>query len=318
MLGLIANDDGTLLRRDAIAHGADDNALLRAVRSGHLVRIRQGAYVLRGVWDSSDAVERHRLLLSAVRRQYDDRVAASHTSACIKHGGPTWGLRLESAHLTNLYGITERNQGKVVHHRGSCRVDDVTRDDAGWITTPTRTALDTASLAPQEPAVAVVDWYLASRLTTREELETAFATMKHWPDTLALHRVLQLADGRAESVGETRTRLLCRRQHLPAPVAQLEIHHPNGRLAGRIDFAWPEHGLMMEFDGMQKYHRFRRTGESIEATVVREKLREDVLRELTGWHMIRIVWSDLDHPKATAARIQRAMMLSTRPPAASS
>lgn len=313
MLGHLVDDSGSLLRRDAIAQGVDDNALLRAVRAGHLVRIRQGAYVLRDVWDPADAVVRHRLLLAAVRKQYDDRVAASHTSACIEHGGPTWGLDLGAVHVTSLRGITERNQGKVVHHRGSCRVGDISRDADGWITSPTRTALDTASLVRQEPAIAVLDWYLRAGLTTRSELATGFAAMKHWPDTLALHRVLQLADGLAESVGETRTRLLCRRQRLPAPIPQFEVRHPGGRLAGRLDFAWPDHRLMLEFDGMQKYHRFRRPGESIEAMVIREKLREDTLRELTGWHMIRIVWSDLEHPRATADRIRRAFTLAGSP-----
>ena len=305
MLGLFFDDNGILLRRDALAQGVDDNALRRALRAGYIVRIRQGVYVLSERWEVATAVERHTLLLASVRRLYDDTVAASHVSACIEQGGPTWGLDLSSVHVTSLDGTSERNQAKVIHHRGVCRVGDLTRDDAGWITAPTRTALDTASLAPQEPAVAVLDWFLKSKMTTRDELEVAFAAMKHWPDTLALHRVLQLADGTAESVGETRTRLMLRGQRLPAPVAQMEIWHPSGLLAGRVDFAWPERRVMLEFDGMQKYHRLRREGESIEQMVMREKHREDLLRELTGWLMIRITWADLDRPRTTADRILR-------------
>ncbi|HVK27989.1 MAG TPA: type IV toxin-antitoxin system AbiEi family antitoxin domain-containing protein [Nocardioides sp.] len=305
MIDVAADQLGIVLRRDALEVGIDDNALRRAVRAGLIVRLRQGVYVLTHVWDAADVNQRHSLLLAAVRKLYGDRVAASHTSACVEQGGPTWGLDLSSAHLTSLDGASERNQAKVVHHRGICRVDDVTRDDVGWITAPTRTALDTASIAPQEPAVAVLDWFLQSALTTRPALDQLFAAKKHWPHTLGLHRVLQLSDGTAESVGETRARLLFRSQRLPPPVPQLAILHPSGRVAGRVDFAWPERRVMLEFDGLQKYHRFRRAGETIEQMVIREKHREDLLRELTGWLMIRLIWADLDRPRTTAERIRR-------------
>jgi hypothetical protein len=39
--------------------------------------------------------------------------------------------------------------------------------------------------------------------------------------------------------------------------------------------------------------------------VFREKLREDALRETTGWSMVRLVWSDLHRPAVTAARLRR-------------
>lgn len=305
----LVNPSGILLRRDAISAGVDDNALRRAVDAGFIVRMRQGAYVLAAVWEVADERERHRLLLEAVRMLYDETVAASHVSACIEQGGPTWGLDLSNVHLTNLFGRGERGAAKVVHHRGVCSASDITRDAQGWITAPARTALDTACLAGQEAAVAVVDWYLQVGLTTLYELFALHGRMTEWPDSLGLHRVLALVDGKAESVGETRTRLMCRAQRLPAPIAQYEIRHPSGRLAGRVDFAWPEHRVMLEFDGAIKYHRYRRPGESLEEMVMREKRREDLLRELTGWTMIRITWADLARPAETAARIRRAIQM---------
>lgn len=310
MLEYLVDSHGILLRRDAIAAGSTDNALKRAVHIGFLHRIRQGVYVLRGIWEQADAVERHRLLLEGTRRLYDDRVAASHVSACIEQGGPDWGLDLSSVHLTNLFGRGERRAARVVHHRGELLVDDVTRDERGWLTAPTRTALDTAALASLEPAVAVLDWYVQARLTTLSRLFDMFdRRMRTWPDTLRLRRVLALADGKAESVGETRTRLMLRAARVPAPIAQYEIWHPSGRFAGRVDFAWPNYRVMLEFDGLVKYHRLRRPGETIEEMVMREKAREDQLRELTGWIMIRITWADLARPEATIARILRAMQL---------
>ncbi len=307
MVTHLAGSDGILLRRDALASGFDDNHLRREVLAERLVRIRQGVYVVAPIWAQADKVGRHRLLTLGVIRLYGDDVALSHASACIEQGGPSWGLQLGNAHLTSLYGIGERTAARVTHHRGRLLVDDVTRLDGHWITSPTRTALDTASIAPRDAAVCVLDWFLQQGLTTRAQLDLGFARMREWPDTLGLHLVLMLCDGKAESVGETRTRLLIKDAGLPAPIAQVEIRHPSGLLAGRVDFAWPAHRLILEFDGRSKYVRHRRPNETLEQTIMREKAREDLLRELTGWFVIRLTWADLEDPARTAGRIRRAL-----------
>ena len=303
----LAGAEGVLLRRVAHEAGYDDNYLRREVRAKRLVRIRQGVYVVAPVWHQSDSVDRHRLLSLGVMMLYGDDVALSHTSACIEQGGPSWGLPLDNAHLTSLYGIGERTAAHVTHHRGRLLVDDVTRNHGHWITSPTRTALDTASISPRDAAVCVLDWFQQQGLTDRASLERGFTRMKDWPDTLALHMMLHLSDGRAESVGETRTRLLLKDAGMPVPTPQVEIRHPSGLLAGRVDFAWPSHRLMLEFDGRSKYLRHRRPNETLEQSIFREKAREDLLRELTGWFMIRLVWADLEDPVRTANRIRRAL-----------
>lgn len=305
MIEHLVDSRGIVLRRDVIAAGLNDNWLARMVKAKELARVRQGAYVLRQRWTNAAKVERHLMLASAVLRLYDDRpVAASHVTACVMHGAPSWGLDLARVHLTSLVGISERNQAKVVHHRGVCRVGDVSRQGAHWITAPARTALDTASLAGRVAGVCVLDWYLHEGMTTWPELVATFHAMKEWPDTLGLYRTLHLCDGRSESVGETRLRLLIRDLGLPPPEVQWEVRHPDGRLAGRVDLTWPEYGLMLEFDGLVKYRKYLRPGESVEDVVLREKAREDLLRELTGFRMLRVVWQDLDDPEETGRRIR--------------
>jgi hypothetical protein len=73
------------------------------------------------------------------------------------------------------------------------------------------------------------------------------------------------------------------------------------------DFAWPEHRLLGEFDGRVKYGRLLRPGEEPGDAVFREKRREDLLRRVTGWSMIRITWEDLYHPARTAAAVRQLM-----------
>ena len=79
--------------------------------------------------------------------------------------------------------------------------------------------------------------------------------------------------------------------------------HRTGEIL-RLDFAWPEHDVWLEFDGKEKYVKYLREGETATDAVLREKRREDRIRELTGWRCIRITWADLFFPDRLAARIR--------------
>jgi very-short-patch-repair endonuclease len=48
---------------------------------------------------------------------------------------------------------------------------------------------------------------------------------------------------------ESVTRWLIHAAGLPAPVVQYRVFDANGRFLGRADLAWPEHKLLVEFDG---------------------------------------------------------------------
>ncbi len=63
--------------------------------------------------------------------------------------------------------------------------------------------------------------------------------------------------------------------------------------------------VLGEFDGRLKYGRLLEPGQDPGAVVFAEKQREDDLRELTGWGMLRLVWSDFDRPRTIKARAER-------------
>lgn len=297
---------GLLLRRDAVLDGIDDNALARLVATGALVRLRQGAYCLRSVHQSADDAERHRLLGRAVIKQYAEHVALSHASSCLMQDGPDYGLDLASAHLTHFSGAGRKNS-RIVHHLGDCRADDIRLQDGLWVTVPARAVVEVACTDGTEAALVQANHFLRSGAIELDDLRSQAARAERWPGSIGLHVVLLLADARIESVGETRSDYLFWRMGLPRPVPQYEVKHPDGTVAARVDFAWPELRLIVEFDGMEKYRRLRRPGESIAETVEREKKREDLIRELTSWTVIRLTWADLALPQHTAARIRRAM-----------
>lgn len=301
----IASERSVVLRRDAVALGIDDNALRRYSRSGFIVRIRQGAYAVASTWHEASPADRHLMLVDAVLRQYDEDVAASHASAALVQGGSGWGLDLSRVHLTHLDGGGRTSAG-IVHHHGSCRLPDLSRADGHWMTSHARTVHDLAMTASPEATLVHANDVLHRGLTTLDELRQLEPTRKKWPKTLGMNIVHHLADSRIESVLESRGSYFFWTQGLPTPIPQFEVFHPDGRSAGRVDFAWPEHGVFVEFDGNIKYTDLL-DGETLEEALLREKRRQETICELTGWRVIRLTWADLSRPAATAARIRRLL-----------
>jgi hypothetical protein len=285
-------DHGVFLRAEALALGVDDGALRRSVKSGYLVRVRHGAYTFSDLWHGTDDRGRHLILVRAVMRLSLDRAAVSHHSAALLHGMDLWKVPLTKAHLTRLDEGAGRIRADVVHHEGRAAADDLTVRDGLTATRAVRAALESATLLDVEHGLCVVDSGLRSGLFDHEELTLQADRMHSWPNSQHLQVVTRLADARSESVGESRSKHLFWSCGLPAPRLQYEVYD-RGVLVATTDFAWPELGLLGEFDGKVKYTRYLRPGETPGDAVFREKQREDLLRRLTGWGMFRLTWSML-------------------------
>jgi hypothetical protein len=308
----ICDMHGIFLRREAEALGYHDQAIAKAVREGEWIRVRRGAYTFVHRWEGLSISARYDLVSRAVVRQSQTVVALSHTSALNQWGCPLWDATLDEVHVTRPDGKSGRRDAGVRQHRGVVLDGDVVEHTGLLVTSPVRAVLEYTTIADVEHSLVEVDDVLHRGLATSDQLRDRYAEMTHWPDTLTTDLILRLADGRSESVGESRTRFLCWRQGLPAPIPNYPVYDENGVEVARVDLAWPELGLFLEFDGKVKYEKLLRPGERASGVVFREKQREDMICRLTGWRCIRIVWADLSTPELTASRI-RAMF---RPAAA--
>ena len=152
--------------------------------------------------------------------------------------------------------------------------------------------METASLSTVASGLVVLDSLVDLKKVSVDEVHAAFAGY-HGPGSRKLQITVRLVRAGAESVGETLGRHLFWGQHVPEPVLQFKVYDEHGNLVGRTDYAWPGLGMLGEFDGNVKYERYLRPGETVHDAVVREKRREDLLREITGWLMIRLIWADL-------------------------
>jgi hypothetical protein len=296
------------LRRELIDQGWHDRGIANMVRSGLWVRVRHGAYVDGAAWRALDRPGKHEVRMRAVLKQSQTRLVASHVSGVSLYDAPTWGLDLSSVHGTRVDGKAGRAEAGVRQHRGKILDGDVvTRHDVE-VMSATRLALEVTTVASTEASLVVTNHLLHHKETDPTQLRARYALgIDRWSDTLRTDLVLRLADGRCESVGESRTFYLLYAHGLPAPIPQYEIRDPEGNVVARVDFAWPELGVFLEFDGKIKYQKLLKAGESATDVVLREKRREEMICELTGWRCIRVIWAELEQPEFLAARIRRVL-----------
>ena len=299
--------DHVFSRREALEHGYSDADLQLLLRAAEIVRIRHGAYVNAEVWSAADNVERHRLRAHAVLRSHGSRIALSHTSAAVEHGLRLFRPDLRRIHVTCLGRPIARTTQDVVYHQGGYTEDEVMSVGPHLVMAPVRAGLEAASLTDVASGMVILDSVVDQKLGTLEEIHAGFERFSGWPNSRRLQITVRLSRKGANSVGESLARHLMWTQRLPEPVLQFEVRDDRGNLIGVTDFAWPEAGVLGEFDGMIKYGRLLRNGETPGAAVEREKKREDRLREETGWLMIRLIWAELFRPGPTAARVRRQL-----------
>lgn len=299
-------DVSLLLRRDAVAAGRDDAWLRREVRAGRLVRVRHGVYA-DPRYTQLGAADQHRVRAAGIHQYYPSTMALSHVSAALAWGAPDWGLPLSNVHVTQLDGDGERTEAGVVHHHGEYPLDDLTRTAEGWVSTPARAVIESLPLLGRDSAVCVLDWVQNRGLADADVLDRTIGRQTAWPHVARSRDLLAVSDAGAQSVGETRSRLLFRDLGLPAPVTQYPVRDRHGRVFAYLDFAWPDYGVAGEFDGRVKY--VDADGRAAVEVLMAEKWREDRIREELGWRFVRWTWYDLARPHDLAARLRRALRL---------
>jgi very-short-patch-repair endonuclease len=109
-----------------------------------------------------------------------------------------------------------------------------------------------------------------------------------------VRELIPLARWRAESPMESEARLVMLDSGLHEPVLQYEIVDFDGRL-WRIDFAWPDQKLAVEYDGFD-WH-------SSPEHLRRDRQKRAALEEM-GWRLLSIVGDDVRRrPDAMVRRI---------------
>jgi hypothetical protein len=204
-------------------------------------------------------------------------------AVCLGTAAAMFGFDTENRsdlHVLNPAGRQLRPvDGLVVHRRDGAPLV-MTGDRPA--TAPSWTAVEVARSLRRPRALATLDAALRSGCS-RGEIWRAATQQAGRRGIVAVRELLPLADGRAESPMESEARLAMIDGGLPMPELQFEVVDGNGELR-RLDFAWPEHRVAVEYDGLD-WH-------SGPDAMRNDRRRQTALRDI-GWIVISIVFEDV-------------------------
>lgn len=291
-------------RKSLLAGGHTPTEIRQQLRSGELVKLRRGAYEHRDLLDVEPEA-RHRQQIRACSIQSDYPV--SHASAVALHGLPVVDCDLSEVHVTRLGPGRggNRHRGTRQVHSSALDLASCTTVDGIPVTTVARSVVDLARTGRRRAAVTAADAALQRKLCTVDEIEGVLESVAGRPGVTRAREWLDLCDGRSESPGETWTRLVLEDAGWDASALQISIYDERGRFVGRADGGFPELGIVWEFDGLTKYGKLLRAGESALDAILREKRRESEMVEL-NWLPIRIITPDLRRPRELIRRFDAA------------
>lgn len=281
-----------ILSRSLRARGERTRSLELGARSGRFVRIRPGAYAVAAEWAAASRIDRHRAAMDALRSTAREEPVFSHESAALIHGIPVIGEWPTVPHVIAAH-LGHRGAVQVFAHRPR-HPWAVELVDGYLVTTAACTAINLAAGRGLAAGVAAVDRVIASGSTTAELAETV-AEWRPFNGARRVERALTIATGLAETPLESVSLVPIALAGLPAPCQQHEIVARGHRY--RLDFFWPDHGVVGEADGRAKYL----TGADLWA----EKQREDALRSL-GLGFARWGWDDALAGEPVVARLVEA------------
>lgn len=160
-------------------------------------------------------------------------------------------------------------------------------------TTQLRSCLDIARESDLVEAVVALDIALARSRVTTKTLVGAAENLKAVPGARQARVAAGLADGRAESPQESRLRMTLALSGMH-PVPQHEVRDGADRFVARVDLAFVEARIAVEYEGSWHWEL---------GQLRRDRQRLDRLTA-TGWRVVHVTSQDLREPEPLVARIR--------------
>ena len=303
-LGRLATaQGGVFTTAQAAAIGVSSHELHRLVGARRIERVRAGAYLVPAKLAederrrASDEAYLRRVRAVVHGRLATGKVWASHHAGLIVHGLPSHGADLQRVDLA----VKEQAHTWI---RSGVRTATLPADEHVMLVrgvpvcSVVTCLVQTAAASGLEAGVVAMDAALREELVTVDELRRRVVELGRFVGIGSARAAVARCNGLAESVGESRARLLMEGLGV-TPRSQVEIFGPRGELLARVDFLLDQR-VIVEFDGAVKY-----AGAEGRAAIVAEKAREDRLRA-EGYEVVRLVWADLEDPERVAKLIRQA------------
>lgn len=304
-------------RDDLRAEGLRSRDIERAIADGSLRRVQRNRYIAGPAWADLWSESRHLVeVASAAGEMRHATGALSYESGGALHGLPLFRHRPAAVHLTLPTGARASSRAGLLRHRDALHEDDVTSVGGIRVTTLERTTFDLARVLPPAAAVAVADAALrrtamkgraydrSAAAAWRERMGERLRRARGGRGVRQAEEVFLFADGRAESPGESVSRVQLARIGFGRFDLQIAVAGPQG-VTYFVDLGVDDPStFLFEFDGTGKYADAElRSGRTLEQILLDEKQREDWIRGTTQRRLVRAGDVHTQTPAALAARL---------------
>lgn len=190
-------------------------------------------------------------------------------------------------HVLVPYGHSARRRPGLVVHNGPTPSEDFVELGELRVLAFERVIADLLCTARPRDAVAIADQALAlqrsdAREAFRARVSRCLIERRDWRGTKQANWLLELATGRAESPPESWLLLELVELRFPVPEVNWCLFAPDGRLIYRLDLAWPELRIALEYNGYA-VHVDRELEDQARAADLRQR----------GWIVLTVTKDDL-------------------------
>lgn len=254
-----------------------------------------------GVWVAADTPNSRELWLGAARLVIPPRGVLCGLTASSIFGADVRRLDDYDVHVGFAKGQRIRKRPGLAVCQETLDPSDITCVDGVQITTPLRTAFDCLRLLKGAERLVVADALTHLGLVDLDELRRYFASKRRLRNLRIGEALLDFVEPLTESPMESRLRVVLLDGGLPKPKAQHEVRNAAGRFLGRLDLAYPEAKLGVEYDGAD--HFLQRREDDRRRTAIREE----------GWEILVYSADDVyKTPIATSGEVARYLRARTR------
>jgi very-short-patch-repair endonuclease len=232
--------EGAISTAQLLSVGLNFNAIAHRVAKGRLHPHWPGVFAV-----GRPELSQHGVWIAALLT-CGDEAALSHGSAMTYY---EIGRHGRSVEVSVPYRVQIRRAGIVVHRRRGLEPRHIRVDGPIRVTNPTLTLIDFAAGHGRDDVEAAINAADKRDLVSPDRLRLLLDDYPGWRGVPLLRQVLDIRTfTMTDSELERRFLPIARRVGLSLPQTQLRI---NGF---KVDFYWPELGLVVETDGL-RYHR---------------------------------------------------------------
>ncbi|MBT2504003.1 hypothetical protein [Curtobacterium sp. ISL-83] len=197
-----------------------------------------------------------------------------------------------TVHVSSSSEAAMRRNG-VIGHR--CRYPDVREHEGKRVSSPARTWFECAGVLTVAELVAVGD-HMVGRAGLASVDDLAAAVRPGARGAQVARAALERVRVGSESAMESALRLAVVDAGFPEPQLNIDVHGSSGDFLGRVDMAWPEYRIALEYDG--DHHRDQ-------ATFRRDQRRGNGF-VVNGWLVIHATAVDPARPAVLFERLRQA------------